>query len=241
MTPAKHVAIIMDGNGRWAQTRNRDRTYGHIKGALVAKKIITEARKQNISFLTLFAFSTENWLRPPEEVHFLMRLLRHQVLREQKNLMDNNIQFQTIGNLDRLPKGVTDAVAQTVDMTKNNTGMVLTFGLNYGGRQEIVAACRKIANMVEMGRLSPEQVNEAIFSQALPSALLPDPDLIIRTSGEQRISNFMLWQTAYTELYFTNILWPDFKPEDFRAALEHYSLRSRRFGGIKKTQREILA
>jgi undecaprenyl diphosphate synthase len=235
MSSLQHIAIIMDGNGRWAQMRNRDRTFGHLRGAFVAKKIITAAAKNNIPYLTLFAFSTENWHRPEREVHFLIRLLHRQILREQKHLVKQNIRFNVIGDIQRFPESIVTVVKQTIEMTKNNTGLVLTFGLNYSGRQDILRAAQYIAEKIKSSEITTEQITAEYFRDCMPSASLPDPDLIIRTSGESRISNFMLWQTAYSELYFTDVLWPDFSENDFKNAVTYYNSRHRRFGSVKNS------
>jgi undecaprenyl diphosphate synthase len=226
----RHVAIIMDGNGRWAELRNRDRAVGHLKGARVAKQVIEHCANSNIKFLTLYAFSTENWLRPKEEVAFLMRLLARHLKRERSTLVKNNIRFSVIGELDRLPDSIVKEVRLTIEETKSNTGMHLVFAISYGGRQEIAAAVRTIAQQVATGSLRAEDINETLISNSLQSSFLPDPDLIIRTSGEYRLSNFLIWQSAYSELYFTNTLWPDFKPQQMEDAFSHYAKRERRFG-----------
>ncbi len=230
MTRPEHVAIIMDGNGRWAVEKQRPRTFGHIKGAQTVKSIVTEAAKLDIKYLTLFAFSTENWRRPASEVDLLMRLLRRYLDNETENLMSENIRFRYIGNIAPLPEKVRERLSKTVDRTKSNTGMTLVLALNYGGRQEIVNTVRKILRDVKDHHLNPEAIDESIFSQYLDTAEYPDPDLLIRTSGESRISNFLLWQLSYTELYFTKKYWPDFKEEDLQDALNSFERRNRRFG-----------
>ncbi len=232
MDTPRHVAIIMDGNGRWAQMRNRPRTYGHLAGARAAKKIITSAATAGLKNLTLFAFSTENWSRPETEVRFLMRLLAHQILREQKNLMKNNIRFRTIGELSRMPAPVRDIVEQTVAMTAGNNGLNLVFALSYGGRQEIIRAARELAEKVSAGELKVENIDESLFANQLESSFLPDPDLIIRTSGEERLSNFFLWQAAYSEILVFNKFWPEFTSDDFKYAMNIFSQRERRFGRV---------
>lgn len=234
-----HIAIIMDGNGRWATSRGRSRTYGHIRGARTAKKIIRSAAGRNISHLTLFAFSTENWLRPQQEVSFLMRLLGHQIRREQTSLMKNNIRFGVIGNMAALPEQIRNALQKTIEMTAQNTGMTLTFALSYGGRQEIVEAARNLAHDVYTGKISVDKIDENIFSKYLPSYGLPDPDLIIRTSGESRISNFFLWQAAYSEIIILEKLWPDFTTTDLESAIHEYSRRDRRFGKIHSSESHL--
>jgi undecaprenyl diphosphate synthase len=230
-----HIAIIMDGNGRWAKAKGNNRLYGHVRGARVAKKIIEHCSRINIKTLTLFAFSTENWFRPKEEVNFLMRLLSRHLRREKHNLVKNNIRFHCIGNFNRLPKEVHSIVLETIEETRNNTGLNLVFALSYGGRQEILQATQKICEQVKSGILEPDQVTEEVFCQALDSSFLPDPDLIIRTSGEYRISNFFLWQAAYSELFILEKMWPDFSTNDLDQALKLFASRQRRFGRVHQT------
>jgi undecaprenyl diphosphate synthase len=232
MDTPRHVAIIMDGNGRWAQARRRPRTYGHLAGARVAKRIITCAAEMGLQNLTLFAFSTENWARPETEVRFLMRLLGHQILREQKNLMKNNIRFRTIGELTRLPDSVRKIVEDTEALTQNNTGLNLVFALSYGGRQEILTAAKEIALRAARGELDVNQLDENSFGSHLQSSFLPDPDLILRTSGEERLSNFFLWQAAYAEIMVLQKFWPEFTTSDFQSAIATFSLRERRYGQV---------
>ncbi len=227
-----HLAIIMDGNGRWAQKRNRPRTYGHIKGSQVAKKIITECAKRKLSYLTLYAFSLENWKRPETEVHFLMSLLSRYIHRERTTLIKNNIRFNCIGQLNNLPRRIQNDIIESIEMTSKNTGMVLTFALSYGGRQEIVDAVQKIAYQIQNGEIAPSSIDEFTITNCLNSYPMPDPDLIIRTSGEYRISNFLLWQSAYSEYYFSNVLWPEFKINDLDLAFQSYNKRDRRFGNV---------
>jgi undecaprenyl diphosphate synthase len=228
----KHIAIIMDGNGRWAHSRRKPRIYGHIKGARVAKTIITEAADLGLQYLTLYAFSTENWQRPQAEVAFLMKLLHRYLFKETENLVKKNIRFQTIGDLTKLPAGVQNQVQAAKEKTKNNSGLNLIFAINYGARQEIINAAKKMIEQAQLGKLSAEAVDEATINNQLETHQIPDPDLIIRTSGEARLSNFLLWQAAYSELYFTQTLWPDFTIKDFHAALNNFSQRQRRFGSI---------
>jgi undecaprenyl diphosphate synthase len=239
MTPLKHIAIIMDGNGRWAQLRSRPRTYGHIKGARVAKKIITAAVKKNIAYLTLYAFSSENWLRPQTEVLFLMNLLRRYLRKETATLMKQNIRFRVIGDLRKLPTDVLKAIDYAEKTTATNTGMALTFALSYGSRQEIADAARALAAKVQAGTLPLEEVNEASLDAQLQSRPSPDPDLIIRTSGECRLSNFLLWQAAYSEFFFSNTLWPDFTEDDLDIALLSFHKRERRFGAINSHENSL--
>lgn len=235
----RHLAIIMDGNGRWAELRKRDRVFGHIKGARVAKAMIETCAQSGLENLTLYAFSTENWLRPKSEVAFLMRLLGRNMRKERGSLMKNNIRFSVIGEIDRLPEAVRTEVHRTIEQTRNNTGMCLTFALSYGARQEIAEAMREIAIDVAAGRLAPHDINDELVSKKLQSSFLPDPDLIIRTSGECRLSNFMLWQAAYAEIYVTKVLWPDFSRSDLDEALAHFARRERRFGRTTAQVRQM--
>ena len=230
MNSLRHLAIIMDGNGRWAKARRHSRMYGHLRGARVAKRVIEECARQGIPYLTLFAFSTENWFRPVEEVSFLMHLLQRQLRRELSLLQKNNIRFQTIGEIERLPESVQSVVRDTIEATAENTGMVLTFALSYGGRQEITEMAREVARQVALGRLEEGEVDEALVASLMPTSFLPDVDLLIRTSGEQRISNFFLWQAAYSEIEFESKAWPDFTVDDLRRLLHRFEARERRFG-----------
>lgn len=225
-----HLAIIMDGNGRWAEAHGRERSFGHLKGARVAKQIVQFCADMNIRYLTLYAFSTENWLRPTSEVGFLMKLLARYVRREREKLSENNIRFRAIGDLDRLPVAVRREVETTIEQTQNNSGLTLTFALSYGGRQEITQAIQAIAADVQTGKIDPKEISEKLISSYLPSQWLPDPDLIIRTSGESRLSNFLLWQSAYSEIHFSPTLWPDFSKSDLENALHAYAKCERRFG-----------
>lgn len=240
MNPLKvprHLAIIMDGNGRWAELRGRDRTFGHLKGARVAKTTIEACADLGVEYLTLYAFSSENWLRPKAEVSFLMLLLARHLRKERRTLMKNNIRFSVIGDLSRLPAGVLAEVNQTIEETSRNSGMQLVFALSYGARQEISDAMRAIAQDVASGKLLPEDIDESFVGKRLQSAFLPDPDLIIRTSGEFRLSNFLLWQAAYSELYITQTLWPDFNIHELKEAFIKFASRERRYG---RTTAQIL-
>ncbi|MGE4130666.1 MAG: polyprenyl diphosphate synthase [Bdellovibrionales bacterium] len=230
MVTPKHVAIIMDGNGRWAKSRHHSRVFGHVRGARVAKNVIEECARLKIPYLTLFAFSTENWFRPSDEVDFLMLLLQRQLRKEQKTLMRNRIRFQVIGDLERLPLSVRLVVRETIELTAQNEGMVLTFALSYGGRQEITQMAREVARRAALGLIDPNEIDEATVAGLLPSSDLPDPDLIIRTSGENRISNFFLWQAAYSEIVFELTPWPRFSLTTLHEILQEYSARERRFG-----------
>lgn len=228
----QHVAIIMDGNGRWAQLRDKPRTYGHVKGARVAKKIITQASDLGLKNLTLYAFSSENWLRPDSEVSLLMTLLERYLRKETENLHKKNIRFNVIGEVGRLPADIQKAVYRARELTKNNTGLNLSFAISYGSRQELVRAAQALARKVMTGELTVDQINENSLSDCLMTAGTPDPDLIIRTSGESRLSNFLMWQASYSELYFSPILWPDYTAEDFNEAIKCYLGRERRFGKV---------
>ena len=228
----KHVAIIMDGNGRWAEKRGLSRIEGHKRGVERVDEIVEEASRIGIKYLTLFAFSTENWKRPEYEVSFLMDLLKLYLETKKEKMLKNNIRFNVMGRIDGLPADVREKIEEVLEATRGCDGLVLTLALNYGGRAEIVDAVRKLIKRLSDNGLKPEEVDEEIFSRFLYCPWLPEPDLLIRTSGEQRISNFMLWQLAYTELYFTSVLWPDFTKEEFLRAIEDYKRRERRFGGL---------
>lgn len=220
----------MDGNGRWAEKRLLNRIAGHQKGIQRAKEVIQACRKIGIGVLTLYAFSTENWHRPRTETGTLMALLKQFLLDEGNELISNNIRLKVIGAIDDLPQEVTEILHHLMGKTTDNTGMILNAALSYSGRSEIIHAVRKIASDVSQGRVAPQEIDESVFSSYLFTAGMPDPDLLIRTSGEQRISNFLLWQMAYTELYITDTLWPDFAERDLIRALEDYQKRERRFG-----------
>ena len=226
----KHVAIIMDGNGRWAEKRSLNRVAGHQKGIKRVKEIIRASKNIGIEVLTLYAFSTENWNRPHLETKALMALLRRFLLAEGNELITNNIRLKTIGTIEDLPKEVTALIQDVIGKTKDNTGMILNAALSYSGRSEIIRAVKNIASDIKQGKITSQQIDETIFSNYLFTSELPDPDLLIRTSGEHRISNFLLWQMAYTELYITDTLWPDFTEKDLIRALEDYQKRERRFG-----------
>ena len=226
----KHVAIIMDGNGRWANLQGKIRVKGHQQGARTVRDIVEEATNLGIKYLTLYAFSTDNWSRPKEEVNILMKLLVNSLKKEFNRLVSNNIRLQSIGNLDGLPTPVKDELIYVVNKTKNNTGMVLTLALNYGGKEELAEAMKAIAFKVKNSIISPEKVDQSTINEHLYTRNLPPVDLLIRTSGEERISNFLLWHIAYAELYFTKTLWPDFTKEDLQKALLNYGKRERRFG-----------
>lgn len=232
----QHLAIIMDGNGRWAQARGHNRFYGHVRGARIAKTIIEECARLKLPYLTLFAFSTENWLRPSTEVEFLMLLLKRHLRRERENLVKQNIRFVCIGDKAALSSEIRKEVQLTEEITANNTGMCLVFALSYGGRQELVQAAQQLAIDVASNKIHPSEIDEAALRARLPSQFLPDPDLILRTSGETRISNFFLWQSAYSELIFESSPWPEFSIEKLHKVMEQYGQRERRYG---KTHEQV--
>lgn len=232
----QHIAVIMDGNGRWAKQKGLARVFGH-KNAVKAVREITEASAElGVKYLTLYAFSTENWNRPKEEVYALMQLLIRTIRSETETLQKNNIKLGAIGNLDKLPKDCINELEQAMELTKNNTGMTLILALSYSGRWEIMNAVKLLAKDVKSGKINPDDIDDAIFNEYLNTGAIPDPELIIRTSGEMRISNFLLWQLAYSELFFTDILWPDFRKEHLYEALLDYQGRERRFG---KTSEQV--
>lgn len=226
----KHVAIIMDGNGRWAQARGLSRLRGHEAGAESVRDITRACREWGVKALTLYSFSTENWKRPAEEVAGLMALLAKYLVEERSEILNNGIRLEAIGETDRLPIPVRTALKEMMFASRNNKDMVLNLALSYGSRAEIVDATRKLAKKVASGRLRPDQIDEAAFAAELWTAHLPDPDLVIRTSGELRLSNFLLWQIAYAELYVTDTLWPDFRRAELRKAFDAFGARERRFG-----------
>ena len=234
----KHVAIIMDGNGRWAKQKGRLRVFGHENGTKSVREITETCVELNIENLTLYAFSTENWKRPKIEVQTLMRLLISSLKNEIKTLQDNDIRLQTIGNTDELPRKVQRELQDVISQTKGNKKMTLTLALSYGSRDEIINTIKQISIKVKNNIISPELIDESVINEHLYTRNLPDVDLLIRTSGEQRISNFLLWQIAYAELFFTEVLWPDFTKEDFYEAILSYQKRERRFG---KTSEQLKA
>jgi undecaprenyl diphosphate synthase len=226
----RHIAVIMDGNGRWAKQRDLPRIEGHAKGIDAVREMVRACRKLDIPYLTLYAFSTENWNRPRAEVEALFGLLVHFLRKELPELEKNEIRLRVIGRLERLPQAVRDEIADAVERTSRNTRLTMTVALSYSGRDELTEAVRRIAAEAVAGKLKPEQIDEALVAAHLLTAGMPDPDLLIRTSGERRVSNFLLWQIAYTEIYVTDVLWPDFGPEQLRAALLDFAGRERRFG-----------
>jgi len=227
-----HVAIIMDGNGRWAKRRGLPRIAGHKAGVTAVKRVVKAAGELKISVLTLFTFSHENWKRPKEEVSAIMKLLYETTKREINDLDKNNVKLITTGRIEELSPQRRDILEKAREQTKDNTGLVLNLALNYGGRTEILDAVKQIASDVKLGKLDLDDLNEENFSNYLYTKGLPDPDLLIRTSGEKRISNFLLWQTSYTELYITDVLWPNFTAKDFYEAIWDYQNRERRFGKV---------
>ncbi len=230
----QHVAIIMDGNGRWAKQRKQERCYGHQAGAETVHIIAEEASKLGIRYLTLYTFSTENWNRPSDEVAALMTLLFDSI--EEETFMKNNIRFRVIGDLTKLPANVRERLETCIAHTSNNTGMSLVLAISYSARWEITEATRQIAALVQKGELTPEQIDDNLLFRHLTTNFMPDPDLLIRTGGEVRLSNYLLWQCAYSELYFCDTYWPDFRAEELRKAISDYQKRERRFG---KTSEQI--
>lgn len=231
-----HVAIIMDGNGRWARKKLLNRVKGHARGVETVRNIVEISREIGISYLTLYAFSTENWQRPKAEIAALMRLLKNFLKSELNQMLNNNIRLNTIGQIERLPPDVQDTLQKTISSTQNNNGMTLTLALSYGARAEIAGAMRNIALKASEGKINPGSLSDSqmedLISEHLYTSKLPDPDLLIRTSGEMRISNFLLWQIAYTELYITQTLWPDFNETEYLRILTAFQHRERRFGKV---------
>ncbi|MDR7523133.1 MAG: isoprenyl transferase [Armatimonadota bacterium] len=226
-----HVAIIMDGNGRWAATRGLPRSAGHRAGREAIRRTIEACRELGVRILTLYAFSTENWRRPPDEVEALLDLLRESLISEAEELHRTGIRLRISGDVDAMPPEIRREITRVVELTGANQAMVLNIALNYGGRDEIVRAARRLAQDVAAGRRSPDSIEEATLRGSLDTGDLPDPDLLIRTGGERRLSNFLLWQAAYAELYFTDVYWPDFQRDHLIAAIADYQQRQRRFGG----------
>jgi len=240
LDPAKipqHVAVIMDGNGRWAKSRGAERIFGHQNAVEAVRQVTEAAGELGIKYLTLYAFSTENWGRPKNEIDGLMKLLVSTIKKELKTLAKNNVRLMTIGQMESLPANCQSELREAISETTSNTGLTLILALSYSGRWEIVEAARKIAEDVNKGRLDVKSIDSHIFEGYLETNFIPDPELLIRTSGEMRISNFLLWQMAYTEIYFTNKLWPDFRKEDLWEAIKDYQARERRFGKISEQVR----
>lgn len=230
----RHVAIILDGNGRWAERQGRERTFGHQAGADNVKTIVREAGHMGIERLTIYAFSTENWKRPQPEVDFLMELFKDYLLRQLRDLMQDGVQLHVVGERSRLSEGLRKEIEACEADTRNNTGLVLNVAINYGGRDEIVRAARLLAEDVQAGRLAPADITEDALQRRLYKSDAADVDLLIRTGGESRISNFLLWQISYSELYFTPVLWPDFTVEELHRAVDWFCHRDRRFGGLNE-------
>jgi undecaprenyl diphosphate synthase len=229
-TECKHIAIIMDGNGRWAKKRGMPRSFGHKKGAENVTKITRALKDSGIQYLTLYAFSTENWQRDPEEVQTLMQLLRDYLTHEFKEIMENNVRIRFIGERYMLDDDIQQKMKELEDQSAGNTALTLCIALSYGSRQEILNAAKKVAALAARGDIKPDEVSAELFSSLLYTHDIPDPDILIRTSGEQRISNYLLWQIAYSELFFTDTLWPDFSKEELLDIVKKFSLRERRYG-----------
>ncbi len=231
----RHVAIILDGNGRWAKSKGMPRNYGHVQGAKTVEAICEDAYRMGIQYLTVYAFSTENWNRPQDEVEALMKLLRNYMKTCLKTAEKNRMCVRVLGEKSRLDADIRSRIMELEEATKFNDGLHFQIAINYGGRDEIVRASRKMAEAVVQGKLSPEEITEETISGFLDTAGIPEPDLLIRTCNEQRISNFLLWQLAYTEFYFTPVLWPDFTKEELRKAVEAYNHRERKYGGLRES------
>ena len=230
----QHVAIILDGNGRWAKKRGMPRNYGHVQGSKNVERICEDAYKMGIKYLTVYAFSTENWNRPKDEVDALMKLLRNYMKTCLKTAEKNRMKVRVIGDISRLDEDIRKRILELEKASEHNDGLNFQIAVNYGSRDEMIRAMRAMANDVEAGTLAPEAISEKIFESYLDTHDIPDPDLLIRTSGELRLSNYLLWQLAYTEFYFTDVPWPDFTKEELTKAIEQYNSRDRRFGGVKE-------
>ncbi len=236
MKVPRHVAIILDGNGRWAKAKGMPRNYGHAQGSKNVERICEEAWRMGIKYLTVYAFSTENWSRPKDEVDALMKLLRNYMKTCLKTAAKNDMKIRVIGDITKLDEDIRNRIQELEEATKNNGGLNFQIAINYGSRDEIVRAVRNLAEDVREGKVSPEEIDEACMESYLDTHDIPDPDLLVRTSGEQRLSNYLLWQLAYTEFYFTEVPWPDFTKEELVKAIEQYNARDRRFGGVKEGQ-----
>ncbi|MEZ5072771.1 MAG: isoprenyl transferase [Bacteroidales bacterium] len=233
----RHIAMIMDGNGRWARKKGGERLFGHRNGVESVRQVVEAAGELGVEYLTLYAFSTENWKRPKTEIDGLMGLLSHTIAKETSKLNENNVRLLVVGNIADLPGSVQKRLAQAVDLTSKNTGLKLVLGLSYSGRWEITDAVKRMCRDASTGKLDPDKVDSCLLESYLATAFMPDPELLIRTSGERRISNFLLWQLAYTELYFTPVLWPDYRKEHFYEAIIDYQRRERRFGMVDEKPR----
>ncbi len=234
MNVPQHIAIILDGNGRWAKKKGMPRSYGHTQGSKNVERICEEAYKMGVKYLTVYAFSTENWKRPKDEVDTLMNLLRNYMKTCLKTAEKNRMRVRVIGDKTALDADIQKKIAELEEATKDNDGLCFQIALNYGSRDEMLRAMKRMAADCVDGKVGLEQVDEALFETYLDTHDIPDPDLMIRTSGEQRLSNYLLWQLAYSEFYFTDVLWPDFTKEDLAKAIEYYNCRDRRFGGVKE-------
>ena len=230
----RHVAIILDGNGRWAKAKGMPRNYGHVQGAKTVEVICEEAYRMGIQYLTVYAFSTENWNRPKDEVDALMKLLRNYMKTCLQTAKKNRMCVRVLGEKSRLDEDIRSRIRELEEATKDNDGLHFQIAINYGGRDELIRAVRRLAGRVQAGDLRPEEITESVLADALDTAGGPEPDLLIRTCNEQRISNFLLWQLAYTEFYFTPVLWPDFTKEELIKAVEAYNHRDRKYGGLKE-------
>ena len=233
-----HVAIILDGNGRWAKAKGMPRNYGHVQGAKTVEVICEEAYRMGIQYLTVYAFSTENWNRPQDEVDALMKLLRNYMKTCLKTAEKNRMKVRVIGDLTGLDEDIRTRILELEEASKNNDGLNFQIAINYGSRDEMIRAVRRLARDCADGKVVPETIDETVFESYLDTHGIPDPDLLIRTSGELRLSNYLLWQLAYTEFYFTDVPWPDFTKEELAKAIEHYNARDRRYGGVKEEQKE---
>lgn len=233
MVIPEHVAIILDGNGRWAKKRGLPRTMGHKEGCITVEKTVEDAARLGIKYLTVYGFSTENWKRSSDEVGALMQLFRYYLVRLLKIASANNVRVKMIGDRRRFDQDIIDGINRLERETKDNTGMTFVIAVNYGGRDEIVRAVRHVMEECKDDRITPEEMTEAVFASYLDTAQIPDPDLLIRTSGELRLSNYLLWQLAYSEIYITDCLWPDFNMDELKKAIVQYNNRERRFGGAK--------
>ncbi len=234
MNVPQHIAIIMDGNGRWAKAKGMPRNYGHAQGSKNVERICEDAYKMGVKYLTVYAFSTENWSRPAGEVNALMKLLRNYMKTCLKTAEKNRMKVRVIGDITGLDDDIRNRILELEEASKNNDGLNFQIAINYGSRDEILRAVRKLAGDVKEGKLVPEEITEQCFESYLDTHDIPDPDLLIRTSGELRLSNYLLWQLAYTEFYFTDVPWPDFTKEELIKAIEHYNNRDRRYGGVKE-------
>ncbi len=236
MNVPQHVAIILDGNGRWAKAKGMPRNYGHAQGSKNVERICEEAWRMGIKYLTVYAFSTENWNRPQNEVDALMKLLRNYMKICLKTAEKNDMKIRVIGDIEPLDEDIKSRIRELEEASKDNGGLNFTIALNYGSRDEMTRAARSLAKDCADGKVNPEEIDEALFASYLDTREIPDPDLLIRTSGEQRLSNYLLWQLAYTEFYFTEVPWPDFTKQELEKAIAQYNQRDRRFGGVKEGQ-----